>query len=191
MPTDPRWLLGLLDALTPQRGPDGLARRHQPLTLLWAAGRARTGKERMAPWPVANREIGRLIEEFGRETDARNPHLPFHALAAHRELWELSATPPPKGRAGEPYDLRAVDGGDEVHVEVKGSTETADGVELTAGEVRHARDAATDLFVVDRIEWERLPDGGIRTSGGRQRRWTSWRPAKPDLEPTRYRYRLP
>jgi hypothetical protein len=91
----------------------------------------------------------------------------------------------------ESYDLRVTRGGEEIHVEVKGSSTTTDEVELTRNEVRHARTAETHLVVVDQIGWSRLPDGGIRTTGGRVRRWTAWTPQEEHLEATRYRYRLP
>ncbi|MQY02149.1 protein NO VEIN domain-containing protein [Actinomadura macrotermitis] len=89
------------------------------------------------------------------------------------------------------YDLLAVKGDEELHIEVKGSTGIADTVELTANEVEHAKEARTDLVVVDQINWTRRPDGTVQTSGGRCRRWTSWRPDEHDLAPTRYRYSLP
>ncbi|MFC6085281.1 protein NO VEIN domain-containing protein [Sphaerisporangium aureirubrum] len=91
----------------------------------------------------------------------------------------------------ESYDLLAVKGDEEIHIEVKGSTGTADTVELTSNEVAHARTTRTDLVVIDQISWERLPDGAIRTYGGRRRRWTTWQPDEHDLRPTSYRYRLP
>jgi hypothetical protein len=83
-----------------QRGPDDLPKRHQPLTLLWAIGRARQGQPRLADWPIAEVQIGSLISRFGRNTDARNPHLPFLALGSSG-LWQLTAQPPPKGRSGD------------------------------------------------------------------------------------------
>ncbi len=93
--------------------------------------------------------------------------------------------------ATESYDLRAVKEAEEIHVEVKGSTGTADTVELTTNEVQHAHGHRTDLVVVDRITWTRRPDGTIETEGGRRRHWAGWRPSDADLNPTRYRYRLP
>src|SRR6266496_4625914 len=39
----------------------------------------------------------------------------------------------------ESYDVLAIQGAEELHIEVKGSTGTADAVELTANEVTHAR----------------------------------------------------
>jgi hypothetical protein len=93
---------------------------------------------------------------------------------------------------GKPYDLLAVKAsGEELHVEVKGSTVPVDDVQLTMNEVRHAREIPTDLYVVDQIRLERLKDGTIRTSGGRVRRWPNWTPADASLSPTRYRYQLP
>ncbi|MDG4772704.1 DUF3883 domain-containing protein [Solwaraspora sp. WMMD792] len=90
----------------------------------------------------------------------------------------------------ESYDLRATKDGEEVHVEVKGSSGLADTVELTRNEVRHAHGAVTHLVVVDQIEWARRPSGEITTAGGRVRRWVAWTPMDEDLEPTRYRYKL-
>ncbi|MET8339785.1 hypothetical protein [Streptosporangium canum] len=93
-------VLTAVEQLRPQRSADGLAKRHQSLTLLWAIGRARNSKNRLVPWPEAEMEIGRLIDEFGHPGDARNPYLPFLALNS-TALWELSAPPPLKGPAGD------------------------------------------------------------------------------------------
>ena len=89
-------VLEALEGLHMQEGPDGLAKRHQPLTLLWAIGRARQGKQPLAPWPVARTEIGELIRRFGREADAANPYLPFLALN-RTGLWTLTSDPPRRG----------------------------------------------------------------------------------------------
>jgi hypothetical protein len=93
-------VLEALRGLRMQEGSDGLAKRHQPLTLLWAIGRARQRKDRMAPWPVARTGIGELIRRFGRGTDARNPYLPFLALNG-TDLWELTADPPRRGTGAD------------------------------------------------------------------------------------------
>ena len=75
----------------------------------------------------------------------------------------------------ESYDVLAIQGAEELHIEVKGSTGTADAVELTANEVTHARAVIpTDLVVADEIKWTRLDDGTIQTSGGRRRSWRNW-----------------
>ncbi|MEU7928133.1 DUF3883 domain-containing protein [Micromonospora sp. NPDC049107] len=91
----------------------------------------------------------------------------------------------------ESYDLRVIRDAEEIHIEVKGSSGTADAVELTRNEVRHALGAVTHLVVVDQIKWSRSQTGEITTSGGRVRRWGAWVPEDEDLVPTRYRYRLP
>ena len=90
----------------------------------------------------------------------------------------------------ESYDVLAIQGAEELHIEVKGSTGTADAVELTANEVTHARAVIpTDLVVADEIKWTRLDDGTIQTSGGRRRSWRNWQPAEKDLTASRYRSR--
>jgi Protein NO VEIN, C-terminal len=89
------------------------------------------------------------------------------------------------------YDLHATRGDEVLHIEVKGSTQAADSVELTVNEVTHARQDNTDLVVVDQITYVRLDDGTIHGTDGRMRLWSTWQPAKPDLDPTRFRYRLP
>lgn len=91
-------MLASLDALTIRRSPDGTTKRHQPLTLLWAIGRAVQGMERQVPWSEARTAIGSLMHRFGHPGDSADyPHLPFLALHAW-DHWELSDTPPPKGK---------------------------------------------------------------------------------------------
>ena len=91
----------------------------------------------------------------------------------------------------ESYDLVAIRGDEEIHIEVKGSAGIAEAVELTINEVTHARATRTDLVVVDHIGWRRRSDGSIATRGGRRRHWVGWEPADQDLQVTRYRYHLP
>jgi hypothetical protein len=87
--------------------------------------------------------------------------------------------------ATQPYDLHATNDAEEIHIEVKGSSGTAEKVELTRNEVDHAHGVATHLVVVDQIEWRRLPSGEVQTSGGRggagapgPRRTRTWK--RPD-----------
>ncbi|MGH3856652.1 MAG: protein NO VEIN domain-containing protein [Pseudonocardiaceae bacterium] len=91
----------------------------------------------------------------------------------------------------ESWDITARREVEEIRVEVKGSTGTRDGVDLTEGEVRNGEDyQPTHLVVIDRIDWVRTADG-FRCGGGRVRRWTNWTPARSVLIPTAYRYPLP
>jgi hypothetical protein len=94
---------------------------------------------------------------------------------------------------GKPYDLRVTLDGIERHVEVKGSLgEELDSVQLTQGEVDHARTyQPTDLFVVDGISASRGTDGVVATSGGVVRMWLDWMPCDKALRPTHLRYTLP
>lgn len=64
-------------------------------------------------------------------------------------------------------------------------------VELTTGEVSHARKfQPTDLVVVSGITWRR-DGGGVETSGGTARRYIDWAPDDDALTPVRYRYVVP
>ncbi len=90
-----------------------------------------------------------------------------------------------------PYDLRAIRGDEEIHVEVKGRVQAATTVNLTRREVDAARNYPDSaLAVIDEIVLERRSDGPS-ASGGRLRLWTEWHPEDPDLKPTSFDYRLP
>jgi hypothetical protein len=92
---------------------------------------------------------------------------------------------------GKPYDLRMMLDGQEMHVEVKGSTRTLSAVTLTRNEVTHARAfPSTQLFVVDAIQIETDHAGEIATSGGRTRVWRDWQPTDESLEATVYQHTL-
>jgi hypothetical protein len=80
-------------ALRLQSGPGGQEKRHQPLTLLWAIGRARQGQQRLVRWPMARTQIAQLIRDHGGPADRPNAELPFLALAGSG-LWQLTAVPP-------------------------------------------------------------------------------------------------
>lgn len=90
------------------------------------------------------------------------------------------------------YDLHLTKGSEEIHVEVKGSTGTADTVELTSNEVSHSEAASweTHLVVVDQIAYTNI-SGEFSTSGGRLRHWRGWHASRDRLKATRYRYHLP
>ena len=95
--------------------------------------------------------------------------------------------------AFRPYDMHLVHRttGEERHVEVKGSSRSAATVELTSGEVDHARThQPTDLFVVADIEW-RLEGPRVEVSGGVAKKYVGWIPASADLTPVRFRCRVP
>src|ERR1700676_1960496 len=84
-----------------------------------------------------------------------------------QETWPHAAPDPRPGTPGIPYDfLVAERGGPDRYVEVKGRSpgwSDFSSVELTHGEVRHARDHPEDsaLVVVSEIEVLRLLDGSV------------------------------
>ncbi|WP_182884578.1 HNH endonuclease [Microbispora sp. H10885] len=69
----------------------GRPRRHQPLTLLWALGRAAQAEPRLEAWARTSAEISSLIEKFGHADDQPNPEFPVLRLY-HDELWDLDAS---------------------------------------------------------------------------------------------------
>ena len=83
-------LVGMLTRLRVYRsgGPPAL---YQPVTLLWAFGRARRGEPRLASWSQTQREIGELLTRYGRGETAA-VYYPIAALHG-AGLWELDAEP--------------------------------------------------------------------------------------------------
>jgi 5-methylcytosine-specific restriction enzyme A len=71
---------------------DGIPALYQPITLLWAFGRASRSEPRMVGWEETARSVRDLLERFGRPGERPNVHYPVAAL--HRTgLWELDAEP--------------------------------------------------------------------------------------------------
>lgn len=89
------------------------------------------------------------------------------------------------------YDLRCTRDGQELRVEVKGTTGLGEKVLLTANEVAHARQQQPNvsLFVVSAIELSE--DGPPVASGGTLARYDAWSPADTDLKAVTYSYRVP
>ncbi|WP_223190913.1 HNH endonuclease [Nonomuraea terrae] len=80
---------------------NGRPKRHQPLTLLWALGRAARREERLVPWDVTRAEISALIKEYGLDGDRPNPEYPVLKLT-HFELWTLPDHREPPRPSGSP-----------------------------------------------------------------------------------------
>ena len=94
--------------------------------------------------------------------------------------------------ATESYDLRCTRDGDELHVEVKGTTGAGAVVTLTPNEVEHARERRTALFVLSHIEVSYTDGGEPTASGGRECVLDPWDiDGEGELRPSEYRYRLP
>jgi 5-methylcytosine-specific restriction enzyme A len=91
------------DALTPDVLADRLAKLrvyrsggppalYQPITLLWALGRARRGEPRLAAWPQTRQEVSDLLTRYGRSGEGDAVHYPIAALHG-AGLWDLDAQP--------------------------------------------------------------------------------------------------
>jgi len=89
------------------------------------------------------------------------------------------------------YDLRFTKGDEELHVEVKGTRNAGNQVNVTYGEVRHARTyEGSVLAVVGGIEAV-MVDGELSGQGGSLRFLGFWNAEADSLTPTRYVYRVP
>ena len=86
---------------------------HKPLLLLWAFGRCLRGEERLAPYPVVEAELGKLLFDYGPPRQIQHPEFPFWRLARDG-VWEidrphlvrLSASGDPHVRDLHDHDIR-------------------------------------------------------------------------------------
>ncbi|MER6359370.1 YDG/SRA domain-containing protein [Kitasatospora sp. NPDC001527] len=76
-----------IDALRVDRS-SGQPARHQPIVLLWAIGRAASGRSRLTAWEEVHEDLGRALEAYGRPGSDPSPEYPFVALS-RSGLWEL------------------------------------------------------------------------------------------------------
>jgi 5-methylcytosine-specific restriction protein A len=83
-------LIERLSALRLYRSPDGRQALYQPLTLLWAFGRAHRALARMAEWGETQAALGEFLERHGEH---RRPDYPVTALY-HAGLWDLGGPRP-------------------------------------------------------------------------------------------------
>ncbi|MDL4816597.1 HNH endonuclease signature motif containing protein [Actinomadura opuntiae] len=100
-PSSPRKrLLEVLGTLRVANTAEGTA-RHQPITLLWALGRAAHRRPRLVPWWDAHPELRGLMRGYGQPSSNATPEFPVLALA-RTDLWELQGhvgpIPPAHGR---------------------------------------------------------------------------------------------
>ena len=70
----------------------GLPALYQPITLLWAFGRAFDDEPRLASWTETRQEVSDLFERYGRPWEGDRVYYPIAALHG-AGLWELDAVP--------------------------------------------------------------------------------------------------
>jgi 5-methylcytosine-specific restriction enzyme A len=69
---------------------DGVPALYQPITLLWAFGRAHRGEPRLVSWQETQQKLGALFQQYGRGTEGGRVYYPIAALHG-AGLWELDA----------------------------------------------------------------------------------------------------
>jgi hypothetical protein len=92
--------------------------------------------------------------------------------------------------AKAPFDLLCTGPGDELHVEVKGTTGEGDAITLTQAEVAHGRKFPTAVFVVAGIELDQTYEGPEIATGGEAMLYLPWAIEDHELHPISYRCRL-
>jgi 5-methylcytosine-specific restriction enzyme A len=71
---------------------DGLPALYQPITLLWAFGRAFDDEPRLASWAETRQQVSDLFDRYGHPWEANRVYYPIAALHG-AGLWELDVTP--------------------------------------------------------------------------------------------------
>jgi 5-methylcytosine-specific restriction enzyme A len=71
---------------------DGLPALYQPITLLWAFGRAFDDEPRLAFWAETRQQVSDLFDRYGRPWEGDRVYYPIAALHG-AGLWELDAVP--------------------------------------------------------------------------------------------------
>jgi 5-methylcytosine-specific restriction protein A len=71
---------------------DGLPALHQPITLLWAFGRAFNDEPRLASWSETRQQVSDLFDRYGRPWESDRVYYPIAALHG-AGLWELDGAP--------------------------------------------------------------------------------------------------
>jgi hypothetical protein len=94
---------------------------------------------------------------------------------------------------GKPYDLLChKETGEELHVEVKGTTTPGSNIILTFNEVEDAENPATAsaLYVLSDIVITENPDGSWEAKGGRRHVFCPWQIERSRLKPLAYQYEV-
>ena len=79
-------LIGRITGITVDRS-SGKPALYQPITLLWAIGRASRGEPRMETWGITRRQVAELLERHGQ---GARPRADYPVAALRRAgLWEL------------------------------------------------------------------------------------------------------
>ena len=139
--------------MRPYRSPDGRQALYQPLTLLWAFGRAHQGLARMTAWSEMEAALGEFLECHGERP---RPYYPVTALY-HVGLWDLGGpwpVPPTQGNAPQRWFV--------THQPVSGLPAQVYNLVRYSGEARVAAVATVaDKYLQDADDEAILTDAGL------------------------------
>jgi len=95
-------------------------------------------------------------------------------------------------RKSFPYDLKATKENQELHVEVKGKSDTGEKVIVSRNEVKHSKNnVQNSVFILVHSIKARLTPKGYKASGGKLVELNPWNLNDNDLNPYTYEYLIP
>lgn len=159
-------------------------------TLVDAAGGWPTGEVQDAILELA-RIAGRTTRGQGFSANQQvKKAVELHAMKAATAHYEADGWQVEDVSATQSFDLRCRRGGEEIHVEVKGTTSSGEEVIVTPNEVRHARSfPRSTLFVMYEIGVS--PGSSPTTAHGRVRIIDPWLAEEDRLRPVGYTFSVP
>lgn len=171
----------------PASGQKLLAPGDRQLEALWAE---HVGQASAPAAPPAARPAGRT--STGRQSDAaRRVAVEDHAQAMVEEYYRADGWTVVDRRHGNPYDALATRGDETPYLEAKGTEGDGTRVEVTSGEVNHARPhpGVCRVGIVSGIEWNRAAAAPVPGSGTLAMH--DWNPDTGTLVPSRYQWSPP
>lgn len=161
-------------------------------------------REAIGEWPIpeiVDAELA-IAEVIGKKRSgqgfrigvAERKEIENHAMQAAKSHYEEQGWSVTDVSATCSYDLLCKrDNGEELHVEVKGTTSDGQQILLTRNEVEHARYRFPHvaLFVLANIKIEQTPTREVQASGGEKLPIDPWNVDEGMLSPLAYAYKIP
>ena len=126
-------------------------------------------------------------------SSAKNEAIELYAVdKAEKHLLKQNYLVERMPRKSFPYDLKATKENQELHVEVKGKSDTGEKVIVSRNEVKHSKNnVQNSVFILVHSIKARLTPKGYKASGGKLVELNPWYLEDKDLDPYTYEYLIP
>ena len=126
-------------------------------------------------------------------SSAKNEAIELYAVdKAEKHLLKQNYLVERMPRKSFPYDLKATKENQELHVEVKGKSDTGEKVIVSRNEVKHSKNnVQNSVFILVHSIKARLTPKGYKASGGKLVELNPWLLEDKDLDPYTYEYLIP